>query len=245
MKPLATAVLAAGIWIAGNVSAHDPIPVPTAKLENFVHWPESGTGILQSKIQGEALGLCNYSRVEIAAVTYNVTAGHCMIWFPKWWLYDIVAIQNFTNFYREMGHSSISYHSLTEQPSVRRISEYSADTIWNKPLTAVGCFTDTPTERMFCYKIEWIPYVRMDGLVILFITNSDHERILSKDSQSRRTRIQSMSWWPVFDAEWKLFWVVSMNTNKYEGLQRKYGHSFIYIEPIRGFDGRIIPRLRR
>ncbi len=225
--------LALATWWAGGAqqkwgSSYTPIS-DIARVESIVHTPESGTSILQSRIQRGVHWLCNYSRVEIERIIYNVTAKHCMVWANKF-AYDIVAIQNFTEFYRSRWLSHIEYHAPTGVPWVRGVSPYTPQDIIGKELTVVGCFPDSTKQRMFCYKIIGSPYVSRDGHAVLYITETDQERILSHDSTRRRQVIAGMSGSPVFDHQWRLFWVLSMNAIRNTSTD---GRNAIIIEPIR------------
>jgi hypothetical protein len=173
-----------------------------------------------------------------------------MIWFSDGWdRYDIVAIKNFTEFYKDLRMRSIrrlaevEYRTLSGIPKTTSISRYSPKDIIGKELSVVGCFPDTTKNRMVCYKITGKPYIDTIGLAVLPISIADQNRILSHDSTGSRTRIAWMSWAPVFDEYGDLFGVLSMNTNQWDATQTRHGSSLVMIEPIRTWDGKLVPKL--
>lgn len=234
--------LALSLWTWGPQAApktHDRRAPDIARVESIAYAPSIGTGILQARVNGQVHSLCNYARVEIDQVAYSTTAKHCMYGIGDY-AYDIVTIENFTNFYKRHWLSEITYHALTAIPWVRGISPYSPLDIIGKELTTVGCFPDSGTKKMYCYRITGKPYVTENGMAVLQITQSDQDRILRHDSSGKRIVVSGMSWSPVFDDQWRFFWVLSMN--QVQGTSRD-GINRIFIEPIRKPSGNLATKL--
>jgi hypothetical protein len=217
-----------------------------AEVKNFIHTPESATGMLASKVNWQVHGLCNFSRVEIEALVYNVTAKHCLIGYANGnFAYDIIWLQSITDFYKKLGLSQIQYESLIWIPKAVKPSSYNIITLGKKPLTIVGCFPDVEKSRMVCYSITGVPYINRMWMAVLQISLKDQQRILAYDSSRMRTRIQGMSWAPVLDPEGNVFWVLAMNTNTWDTIQSLTQASQIMIEPIRDLEWKLLISTRR
>jgi hypothetical protein len=240
MKHLFSGV-AIGIALTTTPAISENIPVPEARVEAFAHTPSSRTAPLISYINWQLNGICNFARVEIEQVVYNSTAKHCMEAIDTIYT-DAVLIENITALYKRNWFSEITYTAPSWLPRTVPLSKYTPNTIVWKELTIESCFPDK--EVMYCYKIIWTPYMIGD-MAFLFISVADQARILSKDSKGRRTRIQGMSGGPAFGPDWGIFGNISMNNNRWDRFQRRYGSSFIAIQSIRDANWKILPRLVR
>ena len=77
------------------------------------------------------------------------------------------------------------------------------------------------------------------GMVGVFMSVEDQERILSKDLAKRATRVIGMSGFPVFDDQGAYFGTFLINLNRGQTI---YGKSLIGVTPIRNEDGKVVAK---
>ena len=91
--------------IATLAVASSALTTPTqaqdaARLTSIQLDPSSPVGLLQIRVNGKAMGMCNFARVNIDQIEYSATAKHCLPEVPVGQgEYDVVTVENLTRYY--------------------------------------------------------------------------------------------------------------------------------------------------
>jgi hypothetical protein len=217
--------------------------VEVATVLSFRHSQNTPSWVLQARIAGQVNSICNFAKVTIERIDYVATAKHCLpIVGDDLRGHDIVTIKNLSQFYANRWVSAVTFNSVFKYvPPAVPLSAENHLSIAGKTIRAMGCFSESGPEmdNVYCYMIEGKAYPMDNGMVGIFMSVKDQERILSKDLSKRATRIVGMSGSPVFDEQGAYFGTLSINLNRGKTI---YGNNLIGVTPIRNEDGKIVAR---
>jgi len=147
-----------------------------------------------NRISGESW-ICNFSKLNYNWKTYNVTAKHCIEISEKLSGKDIYISNKLSN-------NKIKVKSSDKPKHFKNISFYSDKEIIGKNLTIQWCIP-SKNNKSYCYEIIWEVIDKIDWIVFIIVEKSQIDKTINK------TDLRGLSWAPVLDDQWNLYWVAT------------------------------------